>query len=732
MALDGESRPDVPAPTDSPNHIQRQPDTDQDSRTLGEHAADYARRGAEVIPLKPDKSPYTLHGMKDATTEPEQIRRWWRKWPNALIGHRIAPDRVLLDVDPKNGGMTTWEALEAEYGPIPVGRVHVSGRGDGGFHAWFKRPDGVKLSVGALNEWARERGCGSAVVDRDGNDTGKWIAGIDLLHHELRYTILPPSPHPDTGRPYEWQVEGEPGDLPESVVKLLTAPEAPTPTSDSHLSERQPDDGSIAGWFTDTHRFSDVLGPHGWIVVRGDGETDGSEWRHPKASNDHSATIKHGCLFVYSPNTPFEQTNEHEPHGYTGFKAWAVLNFGGDQSAAASAALELRDGPLPDLGWTPEMGDSSSGHRLRLTPLAAIKLERVHWLWQDCIPVGALALLAGPEGLGKSTLAYWLAARVTRGELPGENHGTPRGVLVCATEDSWSHTIAPRLLAHGADPQRVFRMEVEVDGAAHAQLRLPAHQDDVEAAATEVDASLLILDPLISRLDAKLDTHRDAEVRRALEPLVKMCENARIACVGLIHHSKRDTTDPLQLIMASKAFTAVARSVHTVIRDPDDESGDRRLFGTVKNNLGRSDLPVRTFTIRGWQYETDDDGPGWTGRVEWGDDVEGTIEGAIRRAASSGAATAGGAAERWLDEYMKKNGGRVNSADVFEKGDEAGHSRSTLYRARDKLGIKSEDAKVFGPRQTYWSTPSDGDDDPKSAGETYSGTIGQDQTRHPW
>lgn len=121
----------------------------------------------------------------------------------------------------------------------------------------------------------------------------------------------------------------------------------------------------------------------------------------------------------------------------------------------------------------------------------------------------------------------------------------------------------------------------------------------------------------MSRLDASLDTHRDGEVRQALEPLVATCDAAGMSVLGLIHHNKSGSTDPLQVIMASKAFPAVARSVNTVLVDPDDETGGRRLFGTPKSNLGRSDLPVLSFTVGGWQYATDD-GPGWTGQLALG------------------------------------------------------------------------------------------------------------------
>jgi hypothetical protein len=42
-------------------------------------------------------------------------------------------------------------------------------------------------------------------------------------------------------------------------------------------------------------------------------------------------------LFVYSPNTPFDPTEPGDPHGYTKFRAYAVLDYNGDLKAAAKA-----------------------------------------------------------------------------------------------------------------------------------------------------------------------------------------------------------------------------------------------------------------------------------------------------------------------------------------------------------------------------------------------------------
>jgi hypothetical protein len=69
-------------------------------------------------------------------------------------------------------------------------------------------------------------------------------------------------------------------------------------------------------------RFS----PHGWDCLDPDEDEDGARWRHPDATAPHSATICYGQLFVYSTNTPFEPTESGNPHGYTKFRAFGVLN----------------------------------------------------------------------------------------------------------------------------------------------------------------------------------------------------------------------------------------------------------------------------------------------------------------------------------------------------------------------------------------------------------------------
>jgi hypothetical protein len=102
--------------------------------------------------------------------------------------------------------------------------------------------------------------------------------------------------------------------------------------------------------------WREVLEPAGWAVVSGDGDSDGSRWRHPGATNQFSATISNGCLFVYSPNTPFTVTEDGRPAGYTKFRAAAILRGYGDTSDGMSGfARELE----PRISIGEMIGDSA-------------------------------------------------------------------------------------------------------------------------------------------------------------------------------------------------------------------------------------------------------------------------------------------------------------------------------------------------------------------------------------
>jgi hypothetical protein len=359
------------------------------------------------------------------------------------------------------------------------------------------------------------------------------------------------------------------------------------------------------------------------------------------------------------------------------------------------------------------------GRRVTLTPASSIRPRRTRWLWAGRLALGTLALIGGREGLGKSTLAYTLAAAITRGQLEGEFHGVPRPVAVVATEDSWAQTIVPRLIGAGADLDLIFRVGVLTELDVETGLTLPFDLDALRAQLTASGAAMLILDPLMSRLDARLDTNKDADVRIALEPIVKIAEDSGTVVAGLIHVNKSGSSDALTSLMASRAFAAVARSVVFVLADPEDENGDRKLVGMAKNNLGRSDLPMLAYVIREQIVGRDeDDGqPITTGCLQW---LAHAPQGSLSMLMADAAAgppklTAADRAETWLTGYLRERGGRAESKQVKEAGKAAGHSERSLKRALAGAQIATENTSTV-PRRTEWVL-SDGstDDGPDEA-----------------
>jgi hypothetical protein len=78
-------------------------------------------------------------------------------------------------------------------------------------------------------------------------------------------------------------------------------------------------------------------------------------------------------------------------------------------------------------------------------------------------------------------------------------------------------------------------VDVKTSTGTDVSLSLPDDIDELERAIEASDARLCIADPLISRMDAGLDSHKDAEARRMLEPLGHVADKRGISIVGLIH-----------------------------------------------------------------------------------------------------------------------------------------------------------------------------------------------------
>lgn len=141
-----------------------------------------------------------------------------------------------------------------------------------------------------------------------------------------------------------------------------------------------------------------------------------------------------------------------------------------------------------------DAASANDGRRhLKLVAASAIAPRPVKWLYEERIALGTLALIAGREGVGKTSGAISWVAAVTRGQLLGAYLGEPRNAIIGATEDSWAHVLVPRLIGAGADLDRVFRVDVITSEGGDGYLRFPLDIGSLETAVVEVQAVAIVL-----------------------------------------------------------------------------------------------------------------------------------------------------------------------------------------------------------------------------------------------
>ena len=132
--------------------------------------------------------------------------------------------------------------------------------------------------------------------------------------------------------------------------------------------------------------------------------------------------------------------------------------------------------------------------------------------------------------------------------------------------------------------------------AAELTLTLPLGCGSLEAEVSRVGAVLVSIDPLMSAVAGGLDTHKDRDVRQALEPLAHLADRTGCTVLGNSHFNKSTGSDPCALIMGSSALGNVVRAAVGFALDPDADDGSG-VISQVKNNLGRLDLPSLRYRI---------------------------------------------------------------------------------------------------------------------------------------
>jgi hypothetical protein len=591
----------------------------------------YADLGYLVFPLVPGTSkPLTQHGFHDASSDADQIERWWSRHPNANIG-LATQGLVVIDLDPLEGGkLNGWphnpdKALDL----AGAGALALTPRG--GKHYYFRQPVG--------KHWR----C-----------TASQLASHVDTRADGGYAVVPPSKRPDGT--YSWAPD----------LALAVPP------------DRLPE-------------------PPGWLVEELDRLASPSDG---KAKASAEATEAGEIREKRRNNTLFRIGCSMRRHGLSLeqiFQALSTIN-----AAACKPPLpatEVERIAKSAAGYAPEAVPGELEPDIQC--LADVEARPIPWLWPYRIPSGRITLLVGRPSAGKSLLTCDLTARITTAVHwpdPGFDRAPLGDVLLLTAEDDASDTIRPRLDAAGADCRRVHLLRAakvrEADGRGREVSIDLANIDVIRAALAKLpECRLLVIDPIGSYLGGRTDANRDNEVRAILAPLAAMAAEHEVAILLVAHTRKSLAPFADDMVLGSRGFVGLARSVLHLTADPDDKA--RRLLLPGKCNLA---APAAGLAFRIVS----------PGRLEWepvpleGLSADDFMAPPDRPSKPGPEADALDAATNWLQAALA-NGPRLVKELAEEWCNGQSGSKRTLHRAKQSLQVEAFRPEVPGP--WWWRLP---------------------------
>ena len=274
-------------------------------------------------------------------------------------------------------------------------------------------------------------------------------------------------------------------------------------------------------------------------------------------------------------------------------------------------------------------------------------------------------------------------------------------VLIWSGEDDFDDTILPRFLAAGGEAGQLhYVKDTFVDGKRRPFD--PAHDMDklMEAVKAIPSLQLVIIDSIVSAVAG--DSHKNAEVRRGLAPLIYYSAENRCCILGLTHFTKGTAgKDPVERVTASLAFGAVPRIV-LVTAKPISADLKCRLVRAASNigpHGGGFEYAPYQELLNGYDFAAQ--------RVSWGARLEGTPLDLLNEVEQPKSNEASEPPRSAAAEFLKAllADGPVPVINIREEADAAGLAWGTIRRAQDSLRITSEKDGFSGGWS--WRLPND-------------------------
>lgn len=327
---------------------------------------------------------------------------------------------------------------------------------------------------------------------------------------------------------------------------------------------------------------------------------------------------------------------------------------------------------------------------VELTRASTLKAEPVDWFWRGWLARGKAHILGGQPGAGKTTLAMLMSSTATVGGIWPDGSRAPRGnVIIWSGEDDPADTLLPRLVASGADVERVFFVGDVAQGEERRPFDPAKDMEPLrEAIGKAGGCVLIVVDPIVSAVAG--DSHKNADTRRALQPLVDLAACVNAALLGITHLSKGTSgREPIERITGSIAFGALARVVMIAAKEGETEDGTppRRFLARAKSNIGPDE--------GGFAYELRQEPMPGDNRIiasfaMFGEAIEGTARDMLAAAEAESSEDKGafGEAEDFLKEQLAE-GRSVPTNEIRSAATAHAIAWRTVERAKKALGVEA-------------------------------------------
>lgn len=201
-----------------------------------------------------------------------------------------------------------------------------------------------------------------------------------------------------------------------------------------------------------------------------------------------------------------------------------------------------------------------------LIPFGKVNAMPPKYLWDPYLRAENLNILRGDGGAGKTMLALAVIAAVTKGELspgmPGVLNCEPGAAIYYGAEDD-AEDYRYRLDLCGCDASRVFTVPA-------GQMPTFDHPELIARQIREVNAKLVVFDPVQSFLPAHVDMNSAADVRPLLEGLRRMCRETGCTVILIEHLNKAAKMKAAYRGIGTVDFINAARSALLVGYHPSD------------------------------------------------------------------------------------------------------------------------------------------------------------------